>query len=954
MKKFAPVFFAVTFLIMNSVLPQTDKGASSLDTEANESVIRGKVYDIVTSDPLPDAVIKIEELKIGTASDIEGSYELKGLRPGSYSVKATYVGYKPKLVKVSVGKEETKIVDFILAPESSSVDTITVTADFTTGSDVGILLKQQKSEGIIDGISSQHIKRTPDVTSSDVLKRISGISIVQDKFVYVRGTGERYNNTLLNGSYLPSTEPDKKAFSFDLFPSVLLDNLTIAKSNTPDKPGDFSGGLVQLSTIDFPERFTYSLSVNSSLNSNTTGEKFSTYNAGQKRIIFFNSGMDDGARLLPPDFPSEQISPDAFTPEQVQQFGREFRNNWLQTSRTAPFNGGFQLSFGHNINLLHNPLGIIAAYSYKNSFSNKSIEKTEFNEFSTDSDTISSYRGNASEYSVIWGGVLNLNYKIGTSHKISSKNTYTLVSEDETQRLTGFYAPQLLERNLSATKFTQRNLLNTQLSGESYFPSLFRTTVSWQVNYSESERIEPDSKRMTYQRDMGTEDPFYAPIPRGSTTGNEAVGGRFFANLRDINRGVGLDLSTVVPPLNQIFPPLTGDGGVFSLKLKLGILTNTTTRNFFVRNFAPVLSLYAPFTINYEGLDSIFRTENVAPDKISYYEITSRNDAYNASQRLYAGYLMFDASYWKLRLVAGARLEHSHQRLDSYSLLGEAVDKSLLNNDVLPSVNLTYQLTEAINIRAAYSQAVSRPEFREIAPFGYIDFGTLTYTTGNPDSLSRTLIRNYDLRFEFFPAAGEVLSASFFYKKFDAPIEEAFLPRSGDEKLKSFFNARNGAVNYGVELEFRKKLAFIHELLDNFTITGNLAFINSKVNLEGLTTTATEKERRLQGQSPYTVNLGLFYDNLTLGTSINVLYNKIGDRIAEVGLGGFNDIMEKGRDVLDVSASQRLPMNLEVKFSVKDILNQDYLYTQEVNGTEKVVHKYTGGINYSLGISYKY
>jgi len=946
MKKFTLWFFVITFLLMNSVLPQTDRGTSSRDVEPNESVIRGKIYDGTTSDPLPDAVIKIVELKIGTASDIDGSYELKGLKPGNYSLRATYVGYKPNLVNVSVGKEETKTVDLILEPESSSIDTITVRADLTTGSDAGILLKQQKSEGIIDGISSQHIKRTPDVTSSDVLKRISGISVVQDKFVYVRGTGERYNNTLLNGSYLPSTEPDKKAFSFDLFPSALLDNLTIAKSNTPDKPGDFTGGLVQMSTIDFPEKFTYSLSVNSSFTSNTTGEKVSTYNAGQKKILFINSGIDDGNRLLPSNFPSEQISPDAFSPEEIQAFGREFRNNWLQSSRTAPPNGGFQLSFGQNINLLHNPLGIIAAYSYKNSFSNKSIEKTELNEFSTDSDTISSYRGNASEYSVIWGGVLNINYKIGTNHKISSKNTYTLASEDETQQLQGFYTGQLLERRLYATKFIQRNLLSMQISGESHFPSLLRTTVNWQVNYNESKRIEPDSKRMTYQRDMDTEDPFYAPIPRGSTTGNEMVGGRFFANLKDINRGLGLDVS-------QIFPPLNGLRGM-TLKLKLGILTNTTTRNFSVRSFAPVLSLYAPFTLQYQGIDSIFRAENISPDRISYYEITSKNDAYNASQNLYAGYLMFDASYWKLRLVAGARLEHSHQRLNSFSLLGEAVNKSLLNNDVLPSVNLTYQLTERINIRAAYSQAVSRPEFREIAPFGYVDFGTLTYTTGNPDSLNRTLIRNYDMRFEFFPAAGEILSASFFYKKFDSPIEEAFLPRSGDEKLKSYFNARNGAVNYGVELELRKRLGIIHKLLDDFTIAGNIAFIYSRVNLEGLTTTATKKQRRLQGQSPYTINFGLFYDNLSFGTSINVLYNKIGDRIAEVGLGGFNDIMEKGRDVLDISASQRLPFNLELKFSVKDILNQDYLFTQEVNGTEKIVRRYTGGINYSLGISYKY
>lgn len=912
---------------------------------AQDAKIIGKVYDGSNGSILSDAVIKTEPLNKGAASDIDGNFSLEKITPGKYLLTASYIGYLKETRQVEIKADEIINVDFILKPETTSIDTLTIEAErIITTNESGLILQQQKSERISDGISSQQIKRSADANSSDVLKRVMGISIVQDKFVFVRGTGERYNNTMLNGSYLPSTESDKKAFSFDIFPSNLLDNMVVYKTNTPDQPADFTGGLVNITTIEFPEKFTLSFSLNSSYNNETTGENFLRYNAGQKKAGFINLGFDDGGRQLPSIFPDSKITAGNFTADELQSFGRSFRNNWEQSSGSAPLNAGFNLSAGTSVNLLNNPFGVIGAFTYRNSFSNKEVEKLELLEFSPTNDTISYFKGNVSEYSVSMGGLLNLNYKLGATSKISLKNSYTMSSDDETENISGFYNPELIDRVFYNTKFTERELFSTQMYGDHYFQKLGKMRVAWKLTYAESNRNEPDFKRLMYQRDRGTDNQFYASIPRGSTTGSEAIGGRFFSDLSDFSRGFGLDIEF---PLEFIKP-------IKSSKFKMGILGNTSNRYYRARNFAPVMYTYAPFEIIYQGPDSLFMPENIAPDRITYTEITGAQDKYEASQELYGGYMMFDLLYKKFRLVAGARLENYWQKLKARNLLGNNVTVSLLNNDVLPSANLTYMISDKINIRGAYSITVSRPELREIAPTTYVDWSTFITTVGNPDSLNRTLVNNFDLRFEMFPDAGEILSLSLFYKKFDAPIEEAFLPRSGSEKLKSFYNATSGATNYGVEIEIRKKLGFISKYLSDFAFLTNLTLVNSEVNLDGLTTVATEKTRRMQGQSPYMINLGLFYDNYKTGTGVNLLYNKIGDRISEVGLQGTQSVFENGRDIIDFTVTQKFLKYFELKFAAKDILNQDITYSQEVNNVDQVVRRYKSGSGYSLTLSIKY
>jgi len=355
----------------------------------------------------------------------------------------------------------------------------------------------------------------------------------------------------------------------------------------------------------------------------------------------------------------------------------------------------------------------------------------------------------------------------------------------------------------------------------------------------------------------------------------------------------------------------------------------------------------------YQPISTIFNQENFDVNKLFYDELTNETDKYTASDNNYASFLMFDIPVNKFRMIIGARYEINEQKVSTTGIIGNPISNSLFTRDLLPSVNIQYKLTESSNLRAAYTQTIAKPELREIAPYSYVDFVSYTSVVGNAIDLRRTLVRNFDLRYEIFPKAGDIISVSAFYKYIDAPIEEVFIATSSN-RIKTFQNAKNGAVNYGLEIETRKNLGFLSRHLTDLSLNANVTLVNSKINLENVSTIATTKERRMQGQSPYMINIGLYYDNYNLGTSVNLTYNRFGDRIAEVGLNGFNDISEKGRDLLDFSISKKLLSRIELKFAIKDILDQDQLLIQNVMGTEEIVRGIKSGRSYLFTVSYKY
>ncbi len=907
----------------------------------SQSII-GKVIDGVTSEVLIGATIKVEGTKMGAVTDLDGKYEII-LSPGKYNLIISYIGFNDKYIKdVNVSNNSVTYIDVTLTPSNLTTEEITIEANVSLSNEQALLVEKKNSDKITDGITSQQIKKVPDAAASDVLKRITGLSIVKDKFVFVRGTSERYNNTTLNGAIIPSSEPDKKSFSFDLFPSNLLENIIVSKTFTPDQPGNFSGGLVQIQTKDFPESFTFNFSISTSYNNFTTGKEFLTYNAGENKFLFINLGTDNGSRELPSIIPDNPIKNSRFSNSEINEFSRAFPNNWSQTKKTAPINSGFQTSIGGVLKAGKVPIGFLAAYSYKSSFTNKDLENNLYN---TDYTQLSGYTGTSSEFSVLWGGLININAKFNDYNKLSIKSTFTLSSEDETEQYHGFYNPEQVERKLYVTRFVQRSLSSYQLLGEHFLFN--KLSVNWNASYSESRRKEPDAKTMTYQREMGSNEEYFAAL--NYNVGNDFSGGRFFSNLTDISRGLNVNFE--LPLKINLFTdyPLNS-------KIKFGTSLIGTDRNFIARNFGPALYMNAPISLIYQPIEKIFSSENFGDKKLFYDELTKESDRYAAFDNLYAGYAMIDLSFNKFRFIMGGRYEYSEQNVNTAGFISERIYNNLLNKDILPSLNIIYKLNDNTNIRVAYSQTVARPELREIAPFSYVDFVSGITVFGNSIDLRRTLIRNYDIRYEYFPGAGELISLSLFYKRIDAPIEDVFIS-TNTNKLKTFKNAERGADNFGLELELRKNLGFITRHLEDFAIIGNCTFVYSEVNLEGIGTVSTSQKRRMQGQSPYMINLGLFYDNYDLGISGNIVYNRFGDRISEVGLSGYSDIFEVGNDLIDFTISKRIPFfahNLEVKFSVKDLLNQDKVFKQNVNNEDKIVRRIKTGSNYNITLSYKF
>ena len=899
--------------------------------------IKGKITDAENSVPLVGATVKVVGQPLGALADLDGYYEITDMIPGVYSIEVSYIGYTPKTFKdIVVTKGNTANINVSLTVDGLSTDEIVVESSQTLANEESLLNEQKNSAKIQDGISEQQIKRAPDATASDVLKRVIGVNIIDNKFVFVRGTSERYNNTTLNGVVLPSSEADRKSFSFDLFPSKLLENIIIAKSFTPDLIGNFSGGLVQLKTRDFVDQFIFTLETTGSyLTGSTSKGNFYTYDAGESKTLFYNSGLDNGGRAIPPEFPSTKFSA-------PNNYGQSLTNNWGQIDRKSPVNGGYQLTLGNNFNVWNNPLGVLLAYTYKNEFVTENIFRAEYN---SDTTTLLNYNGRSSNYAVLNGGVLNLNYKIGNNNKFSIKNTYSIASDDNTQYYEGYTTIiDNFDRQLYGTDFTERILYTLSVSGNHYISKLSNMNLTWEASYSESERNEPDTKTTFYQKSSGSDDPYIMPL---TTIPNDNVGQRFYSKLFDISKSVGMNIEQQLMKINRQ-----------NIRMKYGLLAIGTHRDFNARVFAPKLARFS--NIGLQPIETIFQPSNFDSTTMYMVETTDKSDAYTALENTYAGYLMFDIPVNKLRIIAGLRYEYDEQKVNGFERTsGDTVNVNQANNDLLPSLNLTYALNDKTNLRASLTQTVSRPELREIAPFAFINFVTGSQLTGNPE-LEESLIQNYDLRYELFPNAGEIAALSLFYKHFDQPIERVIVPTiTGPVPQYTFANAVSGAINYGLEIEVRKKLDFISKSLNDFTINGNLTLVNSQVNLDGLQSAVSEKTRRLQGQSPYTVNVGLYYDNFDLGLSANLLYNEFGDKISEVGSLGFNDIYEQGRAVFDFSISKTFLNNFEGKLAIRDIFDEDIIFTQKFTLpdnqiVDKIIRKETTGTNFAFSLAYKF
>lgn len=892
--------------------------------------IKGTVLDKETGEPIIGANVLIENTNIGAATDLEGKFKIENVNAGKYNIVISYISYSKLVVKdveVTSGKDtELKLT---LVPEAISVDEVVVVDKLDRSFENALLNQRKKSNSISDALSAEQIKRSNDASTSDALKRIPGVTLLDNKFIFVRGTSERYSNAQLNNTSLSSTEPEKKSFAFDLLPTNLLSNTIVVKSFTPDIAGDFAGGTVQVNTIDFPDKLKINVSYSSSYTSNTSLKDFSTYSGGAN---FW--GFDNGVRALPGSFPGN-LGTSGLTRTEINELAKGLNNVWMPETRKAPLNNSFSLSIGDGTTLIGQNFGFVAAFSFRNSFKNSTIER---NEYEASGEPRFEFKGNQSTYSTMMGGMFNLSYKFSDFHKLSLKNTYSRTSDDEVSELNGAqFTDAGKEQIQTALRFTERDVFSTQLNAEHYLPDLINLKLDWKVFYSQSNRNEPDYRRIIYGRDIGTNDPYAAILGFQPNLKN---GGRFYSNLFDKTRGATVDLSI----------PTT------YAKYKFGALYEEKKRDFTSRLISVIINAsgngFTDFNLLYLPLNEIFAPENFRRNGFSIDEYQNGSNNFAAKQDVFSTYGMIEIPFYLLgqefNFIGGARLENSLQQINSFDLSGRIpLSNQLKKIDVLPSLNLVYRISTITNLRLGYSQTVNRPELRELASFAYFDFATQTSVRGNPE-LQRALIRNYDLRFEIFPGVGELLSASLFYKSISDAIEKVVVTGSALGSERTFTNSDKAKI-YGFELEGRFTLGFLGSYFNNFSMNANYSWIKSAVNVKGTETTIPREERPLQGQSPYVINFGLFFTEPSIGTSIGILYNRIGERIIEVATAYEEDVTEQPRDVLDLTISQPFLENFEIKLGIRDLLSQEQVFTQ--GSKRSRVNSANTGI--SLGLSYK-
>lgn len=889
----------------------------SIRASSQTGVLFGTVRDDQTGEELVGANVLIVGTPLGVRTDIEGRFIIKNIPAGRHDVRVSFVGYGAKLIAgVELKAEAQTQLDVRLTPTAVEAEEVVVMAERLLATESALLAERRKAVTVGDGISAEQIKRTPDATSSDALRRVVGVSIMDNKFVFVRGTSERYNLTQLNGVRAATTEPDKRAFAFDMLPANLLENTIIAKTFTPDMSGDVAGGLVQINTMDFPLSTTLTLSLGSGYSTTTTGRTIETYDGSSTDWL----GYDRGHRSLPENFPAILAS---LSQEEKNVAATNLPNLWVKRTKTAPMNPNFMLSYGGSTDLFDNPLGYVAALSYRSSYHRTEVKRADYDDAGLRYD----YTGLMSSYAVLWGGVANVSYKAGTHNKFSFKTLYSQAGEDEVVSLAGFNNLTQNDDLLTGFKYVSRSALSAQLSGEHVLEDVGDLAVNWIAAYGRATRCEPDLRRMIYARSREIPNAHYeAQIPFNDSSPESAS--RFYGNLRDDSRSASVNLAL----------PL------FGAKVKFGGSVVELRRDFAARQFVYTMPVYNPY-LTRSALDTLFIPSHLGgPDGLQFAEYGDRRNRYNAAQHLYASYVMLDLPFtvgetnW--RVVVGARLESSEQVLNSGNLQNEDVRVAYKKVDLLPSLNLTYVITETMNLRLAYSQTVNRPEFRELAPFAFYDFSTQLTTYGNPH-VRRALVRNYDLRWESFPNPGEVFSVSYFHKNISDAIEQVVVSTVALAGERTFANAPT-ASNHGLEIELRKSLGFLGSAFNDVAIMLNYSRIFSKVQVG-------DRARTLQGQSPYAINAGLYITLPKSGTSINLLYNRFGERITEVATVFTLDVKEQSRDALDVTITQALFQTLELKFAGRDVLAQEQRFMQ---GNE-LVRANRRGATYSLGLTLK-
>lgn len=907
---------------------------------ASAGTIIGNVTDSITGEPLIGVTIITKGKSYGTVTDIDGNYKLT-VPDGTYDIVAHYTGYKNITFTDTKIKGPDKTINFRLPPDNKMLGEVTVTARARFDTDLSQIREQKHSFLVQSGVSAQQISRTQDKDASEVIKRVPGISIIDDKFIMVRGLSQRYNNVWLNGSAVPSSEADSRSFSFDILPSSQLDNIVIVKSPAPEYPADFTGGFVLVNTKQQPENDRFDISLGLGMNTTTHFRKFLEAKGGKTDFLGFDNGfrsltagMDKALKTYPG---TNKIDP----------LANGLNNDWT-VKNNHPI-GDIKLNMSYN-HLWKNDegraIGLIGAINYSNTYKTyTNMENSLYGPYDTTNDKpvfLRKATDNQYNNDVRLGALLNLSLQPSNSnHLYEWKNIFNQLGKERYSTRSGFNA-QPDNINDDEYFYSSRTTYNTQFTGRHDFNG---HKVNWNVGYAYANRNMPD-RRLIERTDRTDQKMGIYRISRE------------FSKLDEHIASIGANYEKEMKA-DRISP-----------KFKAGIYGEYRTRNYRTRQFQygwePKNNLPEDWIFNENVTEDILVDTNYGPDKLYMYEEINYLNNYKGRQQQAAAYFGVNLPFNQLSIYAGVRYEYCRQTL---SMNTKQFEESLKDthydyNDLFPSINATYKISDAHQLRAAYGRSTNRPEFRELSSSVFYDFDLGSNVMGNYD-LKAAYIDNVDLRYEWYPSSGEQISVALFYKHFKNPIEWTYTVSGGTDLIYSFINAK-GANNYGIEIDIKKNLDFIG--LKDFSLSFNGALIKSKVNFKKGT---NDIDRPMQGQSPYLINTGLFYNNKKKGWSAAILYNRIGKRIIGVGnrYGTASDgtsrnipnSYEMPRNSLDLSLGKTFGQ-WEIKASAKDLLTEKFVFKQfetvTINGVEKEISEttknYKPGVNLNISVKYTF
>jgi outer membrane receptor for ferrienterochelin and colicin len=883
--------------------------------------LAGRVVDAKSGQPLTEAGVQIVGTTRGVQTGLDGRFRFPNVAAGTITIQVRRIGYQPKQI-TGLYLDPGQTLDQPIALEQSTVtlSTVVSTAESERGTVSAALDEQRNATAIVSSIGSEQISKSPDSDAAQALQRVSGITVQDGKYLNVRGLDPRYTTASLNGARLPSPEPERKVVPFDIFPASLLQAVTTSKTFTPDQPGDFSGGSVNLRTRESPFQTQRSYSLSIGANSAIAGQNIRSAPATGLEWLGF-AGSD---RRLPGLVAGAGRFEQQFSQNEYNQFINAFRNSWSSRQVSGRPSTSASLSAGGIIPLGTRDIGYVGAFSYSYG---QEVRADEVRAFAIPTsgggtDVVDRYVGSTGRETALWGGVLNLSSLLGTRHRVTLNNTFTRSADNEARYEEGVDENAGYPFHVTRLRYVQRAVVSSQLGGEHELTD--RQRLQWTVTGSRVTRSEPDRSELVYAQDTPGANFFLFGSPESAV--------RTFADLSEYNvNATGDHTIRLGSGANHVF--------------KFGALGRYTSRDAQVDSYS--LQATLPRVDRERPAEEIFGDRFTGPaDSVFRVASLSQAGSYSAQDGIGAAYAMTEVQLTdRVRLIGGTRFEVQRLLLEADPALGDPVSVTRTYYDVLPSLAFNVQLTDAQVLRLSGSQTLARPEYREISPTSNRDVLGGEVFIGN-ENLRRTLIQNVDLRWEMYPSPGEVVSLALFGKHFDKPIERVYRGTSGT-RITTFENAKS-ATNFGAELELRKNFAWLAESLRPWTGFSNLTVMQSDIDIGSISGGSVESKRAMVGQAPYVLNAGLTYGSSSGRLAATALYNIIGRRIFAASLLPLPSVYEEARHVVDFSLRFPVVTGLSAKLDLKNLLDEPYEVTQGTVQREF----YRAGRSASFGFSW--